>query len=194
MAGAETRRAGQERWAIYAAVRLYGHIPSQAVELTHLPHATCELRDRVIKQLIKEHWPALADWLNGYVDRSGIYHRSKPLRSMPFTSKEEAWDHHNHEYVQCLECGKIFSSLNIHLQTAHALSAQQYREKWQIMKQIPLAGFAKRGKHSASIKAKIARDDVDSMVLVAAMQEANRINGKKNHLIPTTSLRNMDNG
>ncbi|WP_145599542.1 hypothetical protein [Yersinia alsatica] len=59
---------------------------------------------------------------------------------------------------------------------------------------VSISVFAKRRKHSALIKAKIASGDVEPMALAAAMQEANRINGKKNHLTPTTSLRNTDNG
>ncbi|MBM1020213.1 hypothetical protein EIC82_03880 [Enterobacter sp. A11] len=166
----------QERWTLYARARLSGLRQHQVGQLTGLSHGACEYRQAVIETLIAERWPPLMPWWLGQISRDRA--KPAPLRTGPFISKEEVWAHHNHEYVQCLECGKIYSSLNRHLNHAHSMSTMEYREKWQIMKQIPLAGFANRRSHSDSINEKIRNGDVDPLALAAAMQEANRLNGR----------------
>ena len=169
----------QASWEIYAGLRLSGIISGKAGGMAGISHGAAEYREQVIRQLIKARWPSLLQHWDVFSNIPDAEHLPKPLRTTPFTCREEAWAHHNHEYVQCLECGKMFSSLGPHLRKIHGLSALEYREKWQIMKQIPISGHAKRRLHSASIREKIARGDVEPLALAAAMQEASRKNGRK---------------
>lgn len=172
----------QDRWGLYARARLSGLRLHQAGQVSKLSHGACEYREGVIEAMIADRWPSLMPWWLGLMSHDR--EKTAPLRTTPFTSKEEAWAHHNHEYIQCLECGKIYSSLNVHLQHAHSMSAMEYREKWQIMKQIPLAGFANRRSHSDAINEKIRNGEVDPLALAVAMQEACRLNGRKRPFNP----------
>lgn len=103
----------------------------------------------------------------------------KQVRMSPFTCKDEAMAHHDREFIQCLECGKEFVFLPSHLHKAHGMASQVYRDKWQIRKEIPLAGLAKRKKHSEHIKKKIAKGDVNPKELAGMMQTVNRKQKKK---------------
>lgn len=40
--------------------------------------------------------------------------------------------------ITCLECGKKFKSLKRHLRTGHALTPQEYREKWNLSHDYPI--------------------------------------------------------
>lgn len=40
--------------------------------------------------------------------------------------------------ITCLECGKKFKSLKRHLRTDHALTPQEYREKWNLSHDYPI--------------------------------------------------------
>lgn len=42
------------------------------------------------------------------------------------------------DYLICLEDGKQFKSLKRHLRTTHALTPQQYREKWGLLADYPM--------------------------------------------------------
>jgi transposase-like protein len=167
----------QDRWVDYARARFMGNGMHKAGQMTGLSHGACEHREKVIQQLITERWPALMPWWLGQVDRNSK--TVAPLRTTPFTSKEEALAHHNHEYIQCLECGKLFSFLGTHLRKAHGMSSMAYREKWQIMKQIPLSGLANRRGHSSAINDKIREGEVDPVALVALMHAANQSKKRK---------------
>jgi len=137
-----------------------------------------EHRDKMIGQMLTERWPALHFWWSG-LRQLTAEGKPAPLRSTPFTSLEEARAHHEHEYIQCLECGKMYSQLSGHLAMIHEMTTLAYSQKWQIMKQIPLAGLGCRKKHSDSITEKIASGDVDPLALAALMQETNRLHPKK---------------
>lgn len=165
----------QDSWAAYAVLRLAGLLPGQAGETAGLSHGAQAYREDVLEKLITRRWPLLSDCWRGFVGNQ----KPVPLRTTPFSSKEEAEAHHNHEYVQCLECGKLFSSVGTHARLAHNMTALEYREKWQIMKKIPISGFAKRRQHSEFIRQKIASGEVDPMALAQAMHEANVLNGRK---------------
>jgi hypothetical protein len=164
----------QESWATYGMLRLSGLMPLQAGRRSGLSHGAHEYRESVIESLIIERWPALLNCWRGFTGNQ----KPKPLRTAPFASKEEAEAHHNHEYVQCLECGKLYSSVGIHIRT-HGMTPREYREKWQIMRKIPISGFSKRRIHSASVKNQIAIGNLDPLELAAAMHDANAKNGRK---------------
>jgi predicted transcriptional regulator len=42
------------------------------------------------------------------------------------------------DYIVCLECGASFKSVKRHLMTHHALSPQEYREKWDLPADYPM--------------------------------------------------------
>ena len=178
-----------ELWAIYARGRLCGIDLCRLGQLTGLSRDACMYRDEAIGLVLRERWPALGLWWQTLLTGG---RRSPHRRTVPFTSKEEAWAHHNHEYIQCLECGSLFSFLSTHLRKTHQMSAQEYREKWQIMKQIPLAGFANRRAHSESIKSRMLSGDADMAEQVAIMQAANRKKHGKSRFIRITSATYTD--
>lgn len=165
----------QDSWAAYAVLRLAGLLPGKAGDMVGLSHGAQAYREEVLEDLIARRWPLLLECWRGFVGNQ----KPVPLRTTPFSSKEEAEAHHNHEYVQCLECGKLFSSVGTHVRLAHDMTAMEYREKWQIMKKIPISGFSKRRLYSEFIRQKIASGEVDPMALAKAMQEANALNGRK---------------
>lgn len=68
----------------------------------------------------------------------------------------------------------MFSALGAHLRITHGMNAMEYREKWQILKKIPLSGFANRRRHRDYINHQIAIGAVDPYELAGLMQEANR--------------------
>lgn len=164
----------QESWATYGMLRLSGLMPSEAGGRSGLSHGAYEYREGVIESLIIERWPELLSCWRGFTGNR----KPKPLRSTPFKNQKEAEEHHNHEYVQCLECGKLYASVGIHIRT-HGMTPGEYREKWQIMRKIPLAGFSKRRKHSAFVKRQIALGNMNPLELAAAMRDANERNGRK---------------
>ena len=43
------------------------------------------------------------------------------------------------EAITCLECGKKFKSIRRHLQNAHGLSPDEYRTKWDLPRDYPMA-------------------------------------------------------
>jgi predicted transcriptional regulator len=56
--------------------------------------------------------------------------------------------------IACLECGRRSTMLKRHLQTAHALTPGEYREKWSLPRDYPMAAAtyaAKRSAHAKSV-------------------------------------------
>lgn len=56
------------------------------------------------------------------------------------------------EHIICLECGIRARTLKRHLQSAHDLAPQQYREKWQLPKDYPMVAPAYSEKRSHMAK------------------------------------------
>ena len=46
------------------------------------------------------------------------------------------------EHIICLDCGIRARTLKRHLQSAHGLTPQQYRDKWQLAKDYPMVAPA----------------------------------------------------
>ena len=57
------------------------------------------------------------------------------------------------EYLVCLEDGKRSRTLKRHLQSAHGMTPQQYREKWQLPKDYPMVAPAYSEQRSRMAKA-----------------------------------------
>ncbi|WP_454878615.1 MucR family transcriptional regulator [Serratia inhibens] len=59
-------------------------------------------------------------------------------------SRAEAEAYVSGVLVECLECGKRFEFLPVHIKRMHGLTADEYRERYNIPAGIPLAGKAYR--------------------------------------------------
>jgi len=57
------------------------------------------------------------------------------------------------EFIVCLEDGKHARTLKRHLQTAHGMTPQQYREKWRLAKDYPMTAPAYSAQRSKMAKA-----------------------------------------
>ena len=57
------------------------------------------------------------------------------------------------EFIVCLEDGKHSRTLKRHLQTAHGMTPQQYREKWRLAKDYPMTAPAYSAQRSKMAKA-----------------------------------------
>jgi predicted transcriptional regulator len=56
------------------------------------------------------------------------------------------------EEIVCLECGKRFKSIRRHLQTAHGLEPNEYRQKWGLRPDYPMTAPAYAEKRSELAK------------------------------------------
>ncbi|EPN2807573.1 MucR family transcriptional regulator [Serratia marcescens] len=59
-------------------------------------------------------------------------------------SRAEAEAYVSGDLVECLECGKKFEFLPVHIKRMHGLTTDEYRERYNIPAGIPLAGKAYR--------------------------------------------------
>ncbi|HAV0413628.1 TPA: MucR family transcriptional regulator [Salmonella enterica] len=62
----------------------------------------------------------------------------------PIKNKQDVADYLSGDKIQCLECGKIFQMLGTHLLKAHGMTSAEYREKFNLPAETPLAGIAYR--------------------------------------------------
>jgi predicted transcriptional regulator len=46
------------------------------------------------------------------------------------------------DYIVCLDCGAKVKTLKRHLQSAHGLTPQQYRERWELKRDYPMTAPA----------------------------------------------------
>ena len=56
------------------------------------------------------------------------------------------------DYLVCLEDGEKFRSLKRHLRSAHGMTPEQYRARWQLAYDYPMVApnYAKARSHSAT--------------------------------------------
>ncbi|TPW52405.1 hypothetical protein FKD06_07830 [Serratia sp. SRS-8-S-2018] len=64
--------------------------------------------------------------------------------SRRINSRAEAESYVSGDLVECLECGKKFEFLPVHIKRMHSLTADEYRERYNIPAGIPLAGKSYR--------------------------------------------------
>ena len=64
----------------------------------------------------------------------------KPEPAVPIKQSMRA------DHLTCLDCGKQFSMLKRHLRTDHQLTAEQYRQRWELPRSYPMvaSAYAKR--------------------------------------------------
>lgn len=70
----------------------------------------------------------------------------------PFRSKEEIKNYLSQDRIECLMCGHLFKSLVTHLDKIHAMSTDQYREKYGLPYSIGLTCTSTKEKKSIFFK------------------------------------------
>lgn len=99
-----------------------------------------------------------------------------------------------HGKVKCLECGKYFSFLAPHLNRVHQMNCREYRERWSIPLQQPLASAEHSRRCRENIVRRINSGDIDPAVQVALMADAYRKtkgNGRGSNLQKLSASRNV---
>ena len=66
------------------------------------------------------------------------------MYSRKFETEEQIHQYLEGEKIQCLECGKWFLSFSTHLPRMHGMSANDYRDKYDLPRSTPLAGQSTR--------------------------------------------------
>lgn len=93
-------------------------------------------------------------------------------RVRKFTSTMEVFDYLSSDLIECLECGKRFHLLNVHLRKVHGMTCDEYRGLYNLPVTTPLAGRVFRQKQSEKMRYLIASDVVTHWHLPAAMLKA----------------------
>ncbi|WP_263070982.1 MucR family transcriptional regulator [Enterobacter huaxiensis] len=82
------------------------------------------------------------------------------------------------ERIVCRECGREFIFLAPHLRVAHGMTANEYRERWDIPKHVALASAEHSQNCRDSVISRIRRGELDPAEQVRMMAEANgRLHG-----------------
>lgn len=68
------------------------------------------------------------------------------MKIVTFKTRAEAEAYISGDKLECLECGKYFVLLEKHLRVAHAMTSEEYKQKYNIPVSIPLAGAGYREK------------------------------------------------
>lgn len=87
-------------------------------------------------------------------------------------SKSEVEEYLNHEKIECLNCGKRFSFLPVHINRVHQLTASEYRALHNLPAGTPLAGLSYRAKHSEKIRKMILENILTHDHLPTAVNNA----------------------
>jgi len=80
------------------------------------------------------------DTLAGLPAENAVAHDSRPLPAVPVKNSVMP------DYIVCLEDGKKMKMLKRYLKTAHGLTPEQYRKKWNLPRDYPMVApnYAKR--------------------------------------------------
>lgn len=70
----------------------------------------------------------------------------------PFRNSREVEKHLSAAAIECLECGRRFEFLPVHLIRVHGLSAEEYRAAWSLPAGTPLAGTVYRAKQREKLR------------------------------------------
>jgi len=71
---------------------------------------------------------------------------------MKIKSRKEVEQYLNSDKIECLECGKRFKFLPVHINRTHGLSAPEYRQRYNLPAGTPLAGLEYRRAQSDKLK------------------------------------------
>lgn len=66
------------------------------------------------------------------------------IKIKPVKNRQDVSDYLSGDKIQCLECGKMFQTLGTHLLKIHGMTAAEYRERFNLPAETPLAGVAYR--------------------------------------------------
>lgn len=108
------------------------------------------------------------------------------MRDTPFETNAELDDYFSDSRIQCLECGKRFANLTLHL-ASHHMTAADYREKWAIPAGRGLVGSATRDKLQSSTSRRWVNGDLTGEHLADAAKHidygnrANRVTASDRH-------------
>lgn len=69
-----------------------------------------------------------------------------------FQTRAEVDAYLAHEKIECLECGKRFAFLGVHIKRIHEIDAAEYRRAWGLPAGTPLAGTSYRAMHAEKIR------------------------------------------
>lgn len=94
--------------------------------------------------------------------------------SSQFSSKADVAAYLNHEKIECLECGRRYQFLPVHLKRAHRLNAEEYRERHNLPTGTPLAGLGYRQTQRDKLNRMIADGTLTHDHLPAAVEQARR--------------------
>lgn len=87
-------------------------------------------------------------------------------------NKRDVADYLSGEKIQCLECGKMFHTLGNHLLKMHGMTVAEYRERFNLPAETPLAGVAYRKAHRDKMKRLISEGVVTHWHLSDAVEKA----------------------
>jgi hypothetical protein len=88
------------------------------------------------------------------------------------TSKAEVLAYISGDKIECLECGKKFQTLGTHLLKVHGMNSAEYREKFNLPAETPLAGAKYRQMHREKMNRLIKTGVVTHWHLADAVEKA----------------------
>lgn len=92
--------------------------------------------------------------------------------------------------IRCLECGKSFSFLALHLNWIHQMNTLEYRERWGIPRHVPLASVEQSRRCRENLLRLIHRGEIVPSEQLLLMEEGR----KKAGAPPATTLQKKYRG
>lgn len=104
---------------------------------------------------------------------------AKPLLAKSFfnkkiTSMADVEEYIKHDLIQCLECGKWFPFLPVHLNRIHQIDSIDYRIRHDLPAQTPLAGVKYRDMHRIKMNKLISDGTITHEHLEDAIKKASK--------------------
>lgn len=87
------------------------------------------------------------------------------------------------KYIQCYECGKLFTKLSIHI-PVHNITVKEYRDKYEIAYSTPLASRLARERQSVIYRENISSKTHKKAIAGLAKYRADVKDGKRPHILP----------
>lgn len=87
-------------------------------------------------------------------------------------SKKDVEDYLSADKIECLECGKKFQVLGRHLKKIHGMTPAEYRDRFNLPAETPLAGSAYRQFHRDKMSRMIREGVVTHWHLSDAIEKA----------------------
>ncbi|GKX44557.1 hypothetical protein SOASR015_35910 [Pectobacterium carotovorum subsp. carotovorum] len=87
-------------------------------------------------------------------------------------NRDELNEYLNHDKIECLECGRRFSFLPVHLKRIHQMTADEYRDRHNLPVSAPLAGLSYRAAHRDKLARMVQSGEFNYSHLNAASKAA----------------------